>query len=77
MAASNNKKHFGSIDKEIGDYASFLYQYTEEELIVALLYMVEGSDNPPPLETILERAAIVGNLPRYLVSIKKFIARQR
>jgi hypothetical protein len=75
MAASNNEMHFKSIGKFTGDYPRILSCYTDAELKIALQYM--NTDPSVTLEQMLERASIIGNLPRYILSDVLFIRRQK
>jgi hypothetical protein len=75
MAASNNEMHFKSIGKFTGDYPRILSCYTDAELKIALQYM--NTDPLVTLEQMLERASIIGNLPRYILSDVLFIRRQK
>ena len=75
MAASNHVAHFGAIHKFTGDYTRILSCYTDAELKIALPFM---NTNPSiTLETMLDRASIVGNLPRYLISDSLFKSRRK
>jgi Retrotransposon hot spot protein len=84
MAASNNEKHFQYIKKtKRGDsFARYLSLYTNEELKVALPYMTIGGQYLSDEELdeanaeMLKKAAIVGNLPRYIMSDENFQSRK-
>ena len=76
MAASNNEKHFKSTGKFTGDFARYLSCYNDAELKVALPYMKEEGKESITIDKILERASIVGNLPRYILSDSLFKQRQ-
>jgi hypothetical protein len=75
FAASNNEKHFANIDKKTCGYKRTLSTYSEEELKVAIPYMILDDDVnkiQKVAHAALERTKIVGNLPRYLVSELNF-----
>ena len=74
MAASNNEKHFGATKKFPPDFVRILSTYNEEELKIAIPFMVD-KENPEsivPMDIILRRAKIVGNMPRYIISKDSF-----
>ena len=81
-AASNNTKHFKNYDKVTPYYKRYLGVPSAAELKIALKYMskdVLGSSLEHQYDVIcemMERANIVGNLPRYLLTIDAFEVRQ-
>jgi hypothetical protein len=77
MAASNNASHFGATRKVTPNYARILSIFSDEELKVAIPFMIENQISSVLKEEILERAKIVGNLPRYILTDSNFNDRQR
>ena len=76
MAASNDVNHFYSSKKSTPDLVRILSVFTENELIVALPYMVESQIYPAPIKEMLARVKIVGPIPQYIVSKENFIRRE-
>jgi hypothetical protein len=74
FAASNNVSHFSaSPEKVTPNFAANLNPFLDEELQIALKYM-----SPPnvvfsneEIESMMQRAKMVGNLPRYLFSAER------
>jgi hypothetical protein len=77
MAASNNEKHFGGTRKFTPDFVRILSIYSNEELKIAIPFMIENHASSASVDVILERAKIVGNLPRYILASTSFDDRQR
>jgi hypothetical protein len=77
MAASNNEKHFGSVEKFTPGYDRFLSQFAYKELVVALPWMIKNQDKAPSLNDMIKNAKEVGNLPRYILNEESFEKRQK
>ena len=75
MAASNNDRHFKATRKFTPHFARFLSLYSDKELKIAIPFMMLENQRTSVCE-ILERAKIVGNLPRYILSKSSFEDRQ-
>ena len=77
MAASNNVNHFASSSKTTPMMDRILSVYTEKELEVSIPYMMENQKLPAEIKKMLQRSKIVGPLPRYIVSKRSFVSRER
>jgi hypothetical protein len=66
-----------SILVERADFVRILSIYSNEELKIAIPFMIENHASSASVDVILERAKIVGNLPRYILTSTSFDDRQR
>jgi hypothetical protein len=79
FAASNNESHFSNmVGKTTGHALRILNPFSDNEIKVALPFFDNiQSDTERYTNVIMERAKVVGNLPRYLIDDTKFDDRKK